>query len=105
MALDSSIIAKSVIFNCERNYCLSLLKFSAAPFKSVSGTIRGTQGYDAGRADKGALSRLIYILRLTTAPSYEEREKSRETRQINSPGGRAFALARAGKIYQNSRQQ
>lgn len=79
-------------------------KFSVAPFKSVSETIRGTQGY-AGRADKGTLSRLIYILRLTTAASYKEREKSRETRQINSRGGRAFALPRAGEIYQNSRQQ
>lgn len=63
------------------------------------------------RADKGALSRLIYTLRVTTASLCEERGKSRETRQINSPreqeggGVQALALTRAGEIYQNSRQQ
>jgi len=101
------IVKKSVILKHERNYRLSSLKFfllhllnpSLERFAARKATAEGR------RADKGALSRLIYILRLTTASSYEEREKSRETRQINSLGSRAFALARAGEIYQNSRQQ
>ena len=70
---------KGVILKYERNYRLSSLKLffllhllnpSLERFAARKVTAEGR------RADKGALSRLIYILRLTTAPSYEEREKS-----------------------------
>jgi len=52
---SDNVIAKKVLFkNAKENYRLSL-KLFATPFKSVSGTIRGTQGFR--RREKGKKSR------------------------------------------------